>query len=452
MTRSRPFSLILAGGLACLFGPEAGAERAGAKAPPSKRDARIEAAVVQQAPAMIAARHLIHQNPELGNREVETARLIADHLRGLGLEVTTGVGKTGVVGILKGGRPGPLVAVRADMDALPVTEDTALPFKSQVRTTYLGQDVGVAHACGHDIHVAVQMGVAAILASMKDDVAGEVQFIFQPAEEGPPPGEEGGASLMLKEGLWRERKPKAVFGLHASAHDPVGVVTYAPGPALSAADNLNIVIKGRGAHGARPDLAVDPIVVASEVVMALQTIRSRSTPPLSASVVTIGMFRGGQRRNIIPGEVELQGTVRTYDPKVQDLIERRVREILDGVTKAHGATYTLEYDRRYPATLNDLALTEATLPSLRRALGSDQVKKVDPQTGSEDFSFFANEVPGFFYFLGTLKAGTTSGDHHTPTFLADDGAVPVGLKAMSTLLLDYLDRESKKAADDRGGE
>ena len=210
---------------------------------------------------------------------------------------------------------------------------------------------------------------------------------------------------MLKEGLWKERKPKAVFGLHASAHDPVGVVTYAPGPALSAADNLNIVIKGREAHGARPDLAVDPIVVASEVVMALQTIRSRSTPPLSASVVTIGMFRGGQRRNIIPGEVELQGTVRTYDPKVQDLIERRVREILDGVTKAHGATYTLEYDRRYPATLNDLALTEATLPSLRRALGADQVKKVDPQTGSEDFSFFANEVPGLLLFPGHPQGG-----------------------------------------------
>jgi amidohydrolase len=336
------------------------------------------------------------------------------------------------------------VAVRADMDALPVTEDTSLPFKSTVRTTYLGQEVGVSHACGHDIHVAVQMGVAAVLASMKDDVSGEVQFIFQPAEEGPPPGEEGGASLMLKEGVWKEGKPKAVFGLHASARDAVGEIRYAPGPALSAADNLDIVIKGRGAHGARPELAVDPIVVASEVVLALQTIRSRSTPPLSASVVTIGMFRGGQRRNIIPAEVEMQGTVRTYDPKVQDLIERRVREILDGVTKAHGATFTLEYERRYPATLNDLALTEATLPSLQRAVGPDNVKKVEPLAGSEDFSYFSNEVPGFFYFLGTTRAGTTSGDHHTPTFLADDTAVPVGMKAMSFVLLDYLDRESKK--------
>jgi amidohydrolase len=445
MNRSlTPFAPIFGLALLSIARPAAALVQAAAAAPTAKRDARVEAAVVQQTPAMIAARHRINQNPELGNREVETAKLVAEFLRSLGLQVTTGVAKTGVVGVLKGGKPGPLVAVRADMDALPVTEDTSLPFKSTVRTTYLGQEVGVAHACGHDIHVAVQMGVAAVLASMKDDVPGEVQFIFQPAEEGPPPGEEGGASLMLKEGVWKAGKPKAVFGLHASARDAVGEIRYAPGPALSAADNLDIVIKGRGAHGARPELAVDPIVVASEVVLALQTIRSRSTPPLSASVLTIGMFRGGQRRNIIPAEVEMQGTVRTYDPKVQDLIERRVREILDGVTKAHGATFTLEYDRRYPATLNDLALTEATLPSLKRAVGADNVKKVDPLAGSEDFSYFSNEVPGFFYFLGTTKEGTTSGDHHTPTFLADDGALPVGMKAMSFVLLDYLDRESKK--------
>jgi amidohydrolase len=248
---------------------------------------------------------------------------------------------------------------------------------------------------------------------------------------------------MLKEGIWKERKPKAVFGLHASAETPLGQIDYAPGAALSAADSLDIVIKGRQSHGARPDLAVDPIVAASEVVLAFQTIRSRSTPPLSASVVTIGILRGGQRRNIIPAEVELQGTVRTYDPKVQDTIERRVREILDGVTKAHGATYTLEYRRQYPATVNDPALTEATLASLKRAVGAEKVKRVEPEPGSEDFSFFANETPGFFYFLGTLKEGTRSGDHHTPTFLADDGAVPVGMKAMSTALLDYLERESR---------
>jgi amidohydrolase len=222
----------------------------------------------------------------------------------------------------------------------------------------------------------------------------------------------------------------------------VGQINYSPGPAMAAADGIVIVIKGRQAHGARPELAIDPIVVASEVVMAFQTIRSRSTPPLSASVVTIGMFRGGQRRNIIPAEVELQGTVRTYDPKVQDTIERRMREILEGITKAYGASYTLEYNRQYPATVNDVDLTNASLPSLRRVVGEAGVKFVEPLSGSEDFSFFSNETPGFMFFLGSLREGTTSGDHHTPTFLADDSAVPVGIRAMSTVLLDYLERES----------
>ncbi|HEY6547395.1 MAG TPA: amidohydrolase [Vicinamibacteria bacterium] len=406
------------------------------------RDARLAAAVDKLSPAMIAARQRLHQNPELGNREQETAKLVAEHLTALGLEVKTGIAYTGIVATLRGGKPGPLVAVRADMDALPVTEDTPLPFKSTKRTSYLGQEVGVSHACGHDIHVAVQMGVAAVLAGMRAELPGEVQFLFQPAEEGPPPGEEGGAALMLKEGIWKERKPKAVFSLHAAGSVPVGQINYSPGPAMAAADGIVIVIKGRQAHGARPELSVDPIVVASEVVMAFQTIRSRSTPPLAASVVTIGMFRGGQRRNIIPAEVELQGTVRTYDPKVQDTIERRMREILEGITKAYGASYTLEYNRQYPATVNEVGLTNATLPSLRRVVGETGVKLVEPLSGSEDFSFFSNETPGFMFFLGSLKEGTTSGDHHTPTFLADDSAVPVGIRAMSTVLLDYLARES----------
>jgi amidohydrolase len=404
----------------------------------------VEAAVAKITPGLIGVRHDFHQNPELGNRELRTAERVAAHLRGLGMEVRTGIAHTGVVGLLKGGRPGPLVAVRADIDALPVTEDTPFPWKSTVRTTYLGQDVGVMHACGHDIHTAIQMGVASVLASMREEIPGTVQFLFQPAEEGPPPGEEGGAALMLKEGLWKDTRPRAVFGLHTAGDVAVGVIQYATGAALSAADSLDLVIKGRQAHGARPDLAIDPVVVASEIVMALQTVRSRSTPPLSASVVTIGMIRGGQRRNIIPAQVELQGTIRTYDAKVQDTVERRVREIVDGITKAYGATYSLEYLRQYPATMNDAALTEAALPSLTRAAGAKNVQKVEPEPGSEDFSFFANEVPGFFYFLGTQKEGTTSGDHHTPTFLADDGAIPVGIKAMSFVLLDYLERESRR--------
>jgi amidohydrolase len=415
-------------------------------APPgtAARDARVTAAVDKVGPEMVAVRHDLHQNPELANRETRTADKVARHLSALGLEVKTGIAKTGVVAVLRGGRPGPLVAVRADMDALPVTEDTPFPFKSTVRTTYLGQEVGVSHACGHDIHVAVQLGVASVLASLQKELPGTVQFIFQPAEEGAPPGEEGGAELMLKEGVWKDAKPKAVFGLHAWAHVPLGEIGYSPGPALSASDALTLVIKGRQSHGARPDLAIDPVVVASEVVMALQTIRSRSTHPLAPSVVTIGLIRGGQRRNIIPSQVEMQGTIRTYDPAVQSLVERRVREIVDGVTKAHGATYELEYKRQYPVTVNDNPLLEKTLPSLRRAIGDANVKAIEPLAGSEDFSFFANQTPGVFYLLGAVEKGQPSGDHHTPTFAADDRAVPIGIKAMSFALLDFLERESAR--------
>jgi len=411
-----------------------------AKAGPPPLDARVDAAVLRVAPEAVEIRHRLHQNPELGNREEKTAALVAERLRGLGLEVRTGIAHTGVVAMLKGGKPGPFVAVRADMDALPVTEDTPLPFKSTVRATYLGQEVGVAHACGHDIHVAVQLGVAAVLASMKDQVPGTVQFIFQPAEEGPPPGEEGGAQLMLKEGLWREAKPSAIFGLHVNAQSEVGQIKYTPGPSMAAADSFRIVVKGTPAHGARPELAVDPIVVAAQAVMALQTIRSRNLRPLDPAVITVGMIRGGQRQNIIPEEVEMRGTVRTFDGKVQDLVERRMREILDGITRSAGATYVLEYERGYPVLVNHRALTSATLPSLARAVGEKNLVLDEPRTGAEDFSYFAGQTPGFFYFLGGVKPGTSSGDHHTPTFLVDDAAIPVGMRAMSYVLLDYLAR------------
>jgi amidohydrolase len=415
-----------------------------AEPPPNAADAKLAAAVERLAPAAIEARHRIHQNPELGNREFKTAELVAGRLRSLGLDVSSGVAHTGVVGLLKGARPGPLVAVRADMDALPVTEDTPLPFKSTVTADYRGQQVGVMHACGHDVHVAIQLGVASVLASLRAQLPGTVQFIFQPAEEGPPPGEEGGAALMLKEGIWAQVKPQAVFGLHASGNDPVGRVSYRPGPMMAAADTVRIVVKGRQAHGARPELAVDPVVMAAQVVLALQTIHSRNVPPLQPSVVTIGIIRGGQRENIIPAEVELAGTVRSYDAGVQDLIERRMREILDGITKAGGGSYSLDYDRGYPTTTNDPALTAASLPSLERVVGKDNLRLVDPMTPSEDFSYFANQTPGFFFQLGTEAAGAPSGDHHTPTFLADDSAIPVGMRAMSTLLLDYLTREASR--------
>ncbi len=406
-------------------------------------DAAIASAVQRVAPSIIEARHTIHQNPELGNREVKTAAMIASHLRSLGIEVRTGVAHTGVVGVLRGKRPGPVVAVRADMDALPVTEDTPYPFKSTVRTTYLGKEVGVSHACGHDIHVAVQMGVASVLASMVDRLPGTVVFIFQPAEEGPPPGEQGGAKLMLEEGAFANPRPEAVFGLHALAEMEVGKVGYTPGPMFAAASGWQATIRGKQAHGAYPHLSVDPIVIASQAVLALQTIRSRSLNPAEPAVVTVGILRGGERMNIIPAEVEMQGTMRTFDTTVQNHIERRMHEILDGVTKAGGASYSLSFDRAYPLTVNDTALATRMHPSLVRRLGAANVAILEPVTGGEDFSYFANTVPGFFFRLGTQKPGTRSGGHHTPTFMADDSAIPVGIRVMAGVVVDYLSGKAR---------
>jgi amidohydrolase len=404
--------------------------------------ARIEQASAKVAPAVTEIRHQLHQNPELSNREEKTAALVADYLKKLGLEVRTGVAHTGVVALLKGGRPGPVVAVRADMDALPVTEQLDLPYASKVRATYLGQEVGVMHACGHDIHTAVQLGVASVLTSMRADLPGTVKFIFQPAEEGPPPGEEGGASLMVKEGVLQNPRPSAIFGLHAFSEMAVGEIGYSEGPALSAADTWEVKITGKQAHGARPELSIDPVVTAAQFVQALQTIRSRTMSGHEPGVVTIGTIHGGQRHNIIPAEVSLSGTIRTFRPEMSALAEKRLREILKGVTEANGATgEVVRYERGAPATINDTELTRATVPALERAVGKSNVSKIPPAMGSEDFSFFANEVPGFFYRLGQVKPGTTSGDHHTPTFLADDGSIPVGVKAMSYIVYDYLSRQ-----------
>lgn len=400
----------------------------------------VDDAVERFADEIIEIRHDIHQNPELGNREFQTAALVAEHLRALGFdEVRTGVAHTGVVGVLRGGLPGGVVAVRADMDALPVTENTGYPFQSEVRAEYLGQEVGVSHACGHDIHTAVQLGVASVLASMRERIPGTVVFIFQPAEEGPPPGEEGGADLMVAEGVLDDPRPSAVFGLHSFSEMEVGTVGYTPGPALAAVDHFKIRVLGKQAHGAAPHLGVDPIVMASQAVMALQTIRSRNLDPLQPSVVTVGMMRGGQRFNIIPDDVWMEGTVRTYDPDVRDTIERRMHEILGGITAAGGGTYELEYDRGTPATVNDPILAARMAPSLERVVGADNVKVIEPTMGGEDFAYYALEVPGFFFRLGTVKPGTTSGGHHTPDFRADDASIPVGMRAMARVLLDYLE-------------
>jgi amidohydrolase len=402
---------------------------------------RVEQEAAKVAPAVIEIRHRIHQNPELSNREEKTAALIAEYLRHLNLPVQTGVARHGVVALLKGDRPGPVVAVRADIDALPVTEQTNLPFASTVRTTYLGQEVGVMHACGHDIHTAVQLGVATVLTAMKADLPGTVKFIFQPAEEGPPPGEAGGASLMVKEGVLENPRPQAIFGLHVFSEMAVGEIGYSEGPALSAADTWEVKIVGRQAHGARPELSIDPIVTAAQFVEALQTIRSRTFSGHEPGVVTVGSIHGGQRHNIIPSEVTLSGTIRTFRPEMGALAEARFRAILKGVTEAAGATgEVIRYERGAPATINQPELTRESVPALERVVGKDHVKVVPPAMASEDFSFFANEVPGFFYRLGQVKPGTTSGDHHTPTFLADDGSIPIGIKAMSYLILDYLSR------------
>jgi len=401
-------------------------------------DDRIEPLVAKYETATLDFRHYVHEHPELGNREHETAKRVAEHLRALGMEVRTGVAHTGVVGILKGGKPGPVIAVRADMDALPVTEDTDLPFKSTVRTTYNGQEVGVMHACGHDVHTAVQYGVASILTELRDEIPGTIVFLFQPAEEGPPPGEEGGAEIMIREGALENPRPEAVFGLHTLSGMPLGDVGITSGPALAAVDHFRVTVKGVQTHGAQPQQGIDPIVTASQIVMAFQTIVSRTIHPLEPAVVTVGMFHGGERFNIIPAEVKLEGTVRTYDPGVRDTVERRMGEILDGLARASGGSYELDYERGSPATINDAELTAQMSPSLRAIVGREHVKELPPTMGGEDFAYFALEVPGFFYRLGIHKEGSVTGPHHSPTFRADDASVPIGMRVMSNVLVDYL--------------
>jgi len=403
----------------------------------------IDKAISKNLNTIIDLRHQIHQYPELGNREYKTAKLVAKHLRSLGIEVETDIAYTGVVGVLKGNKPGPVVAVRADMDALPVTEETDLSFKSTVKTTYLNKEVGVMHACGHDIHTSVQLGVASVLASMKRSLPGTVKFIFQPAEEGPPPGEEGGADLMLKEGVFANLKPSAIFGLHTHPGLAVGELGLTIGPAMAAVDHFIITIKGKQSHGAYPHKSVDPIIMATEAVGAFQTIRSRSLSPLEPSVVTVGIIRGGERFNIIPEQVHLEGTVRTYNPEVQDMVEHRMNKILEGITLAYGGSFELDYDRGTPATINDPELAKQMIPTMERVVGKSNLKLLDPVMGGEDFAFFANEVPGMYYRLGVLKPGTTSGWVHTPTFRADDSCLEVGIRAMSNLVVDFLKSNGK---------
>jgi amidohydrolase len=386
--------------------------------------------------SLIEFRHTMHQNPELGNREVETAAAVASELRAAGIEVTEKVAVTGVVGVLRGGRPGPVIAVRADIDALPVTEDTDLPFRSTRKATYLGKEVGLAHACGHDIHTSVVLGAAKVLASMRSGLAGTVVFIFQPAEEGPPSGERGGAELMLEEGVFSDRRPQAVFGLHSWPGLAVGEVGYIEGAHMAAVDHFVIKVRGEQSHGAAPHLGRDPVVMAAQAIQAFQTIRSRNLSPLEPSVVTVGIVRGGERFNIIPAEVHLEGTVRTFSAETRELVKRRIEEILDGVTTAGGGGYDIvQYQSNAPATINDAALARRVRPVLEATLGADQVLNVEPTMAGEDFAYFANEVPGFYFRLGIEDPEKGSGELHTPTFRADDGAIEVGVRAMVAMVL-----------------
>jgi amidohydrolase len=401
-------------------------------------DAEVDAAVQRVAPSIVELRHQVHQNPELSNREFETAKLVAERLRSLGLQVRSGIARTGVVGVLKGGQPGPVVAVRSELDALPVTEDTNLPFRSTVRSTYNGQDVGVAHACGHDIHIAAILGVATVLAGLRERLPGTVIFIFQPAEEGPPKGEEGGAALMLKEGLFGDLKPDAVFGMHAAGRSDVGRIYYSIGATTAADDNFRIVFHGKQAHAAFPEDSIDPVVMAAEAVMQLQTIRSRSLSPYTPAVLSVTMVHAGVRNNIIPDTATLGGTIRVFSDAAVEQTERRMSDIVNAVAQGAGGSAEIEFYGKVPVLMSDPALVKRMLPALERVAGRANVQPSPPIMAADDFAFFAQRAPAFFFMLGTQKPGTTSGINHAPNFLADDSSIPLGIRAMSEVLLEYL--------------
>ncbi|MFD2786127.1 amidohydrolase [Hymenobacter rubripertinctus] len=409
---------------------------------PTDLSARIAQLADQQQAQVIAWRRDIHEHPELGNQETRTAALVAAHLRKLGLEVQTGVGRTGVVALLKGGKPGPVVALRADMDALPVTEAAGLPFASKVRTQYNGQAVGVMHACGHDTHVAMLLGAAEVLSQMKKDLPGTVKFIFQPAEEGSLPGQEGGARLMVKEGVLENPKVDAVFGVHIQAQTEVGQLSYRPGGEMASSDVFTIKVKGKSAHGAYPWLAVDPVVTAAQIILGLQTVVSRQAQLTEDAVVlTVGMVHGGVRNNIIPEEVELTGTIRCLNKDMQQKVWAGVRRTAQGIAESAGATAEVDITNYAPITFNDPRLTQQMVPSLERAAGPANVRVQKAVTGAEDFAFYQEKVPGMFVFVGGMPKGkdsATTAPHHTAGFFIDESGLTLGVRTLATLALDYL--------------
>ena len=411
---------------------------------------QIEERTKALAPKLTEWRRYIHENPELSNREFNTARLVAKHLDSLGIEVKTGIAKTGVIGILKGGLPGPVIALRADMDALPVQERVNLPFASKVRSEYLGDTVAVMHACGHDAHVAILMATAEVLAAMRKDIPGTVKFVFQPAEEGPPGTEEGGAPLMVKEGAMENPKVDAIVGLHISSGIELGQIRYKAGAYMASSDWFTIKIKGKQAHGSAPWTSIDPIVTGAQIVNALQTIVSRQENILKAPVVlTVAKFHGGVRNNIIPEEAELGGTIRTLDSGMQREVHERLKKVATSIAAASGATVDISIDTKTLVTFNDSALVNALIPSLQKAAGKTQVAAHGWTTGSEDFSYFGTKAPAFFFYLGGMKPGTLQSQipgHHTPDFYIDDSKLDVGVRAFCNIVFDYANSRVKKKA------
>lgn len=389
---------------------------------------------------VIEWRRDFHANPELSNREFKTAEKIAKHLKSLGLDVQTGIAKTGVVAILKGDNPGKVVALRADIDALPVTERNELPFKSTVTTDFLGTNTGVMHACGHDTHTAILMGVAEILSKNKDKIKGTVKFIFQPAEEGPPPGEKGGASLMIAEGVLKNPDVDAIFGMHINSETPVGTIRYKPEGIMAAVERFVINVKGKQTHGSAPWSGVDPILISAKIIDGLQTIISRDSKLVDgAAVITVGKITSGVRFNIIPESAELIGTIRTLDADMKATILKRMSEMVPKIAEAYGASATIEFQNNTAITYNDPELTNKMLPTLQNVAGKDKVELVKATTGGEDFSFFQEEIPGFYFFLGGQTPGSTeAAPHHTPDFFIDESGMLLGVKVMSQLTLDYL--------------
>jgi amidohydrolase len=412
---------------------------------------KISAAADKVEEKCIAWRRDFHQHPELGNNEFRTAKIIASHLRSLGIEVQEKVGITGVVGVLKGGKPGPCIGLRADMDALPVAERVDLSFASKVKSTYNGQDVGVMHACGHDTHVAILMSVAEILSGMKNELKGTVKFIFQPAEEGPPANEEGGAPLMIKEGVLDNPKVDVMFGLHINSQTEAGKIKYRPGGTMAASDWFTIKVKGKQTHGSQPWAGIDPVVVSAQIINGLQTVVSRQTElTKNAAVITVAVVNAGVRANIIPEEANMTGTIRTLDTGMQRIIHEKIKLTAEKIAEASGATAETQIENKTLVTYNNPELTKKMVPSFIKAAGEQNVFEAEATTGAEDFSFFAEKVPSIFFFIGGMEKG---GDpkkafpHHTPDFRIDESGMKTGVKAFCNLVFDYMNMQTAPQTD-----